>query len=218
VLKAEIRHFKLWLRSGTGCSFAASLSKSGRVAYESHEEVPLVPDLDARLEDYGARELTAIVLLPFVTTEVGLVEVLGALRGQSSRWKLRDRGAGTVGTVKIGVEWSTATGEISDAMGFAPLPSMPVPRRAPYFAIAAWPGSRSNPERGVKPTPRARTGEVSFLDASHGLDHEDYAVLWARTEATVAELMIVPEDDPRRYRKVAFVVDEPTARPIIFDR
>jgi len=217
-LKAAIhKHFRQWLRSGTGCGFAASVAKSGRVAYESHDEMPFVPDLDTRFEDYGARELAAIVLFPFVTSEAALVDVLTALRADSPRWKVKRRGNGAAGTVMVGVEWSTANGDVSDTMGFAPLASMPVPRRAPYFAIAAWPGARSNPERGKKPTPRARPGEVSFLDASHGLTHDDYVALWARTESTVADLMVMPADDAKLYRKVAFVFSAAAASAISFD-
>jgi hypothetical protein len=77
------------------------------------------------------------------------------------------------------------TGDISDAMGFAPLPWMPVTRRSPYFAIAAWPGGRGNTERGTPPTPKPRRGEVSFLDATHSFGHDEYAKPWDETMASV---------------------------------
>jgi hypothetical protein len=93
---------------------------------------------------------------------------------------------------------------------------MPVPRRAPYFAIALWPGGKRNPERGIKPTPRARPGEVSFLDAEHTLKHEVYERMWTETEKAVADLMIAPPDTPRLYRKVAFVLTATAASALTF--
>jgi hypothetical protein len=213
-----IEHFKWWLQmQATGCIFAASLAKAGRIAYEPHSDTPQVDDLDTNLDLYGARGLTAIVLLPFITTEAGLVDVLSGLRARSQRWKLRTRGRAPTGSALVGVEWTTANGDISDAMGFAPLPSMPVPRRAPYFAIAACPGRQLNPERGIKPTPRARTGEVSFLDAAHTFKHDLYENMWTRTEKAVADLMIAPRDDARLYRKVAFVLSPSAANMLTFD-
>jgi hypothetical protein len=213
-----IDHFKWWLQmQATGCIFAASLAKAGRIAYEPHSDTPRVDDLNTNFDLYGARGLTAIVLLPFITTETGLVDVLSGLRTGSLRWKLRTRGQSPTGNALVGVEWITANGDISDAMGFAPLPSMPVPRRAPYFAIAAWPGAPLNPERGVKPTPRARAGEVSFLDAAHTFKHDHYENMWTGTEKAVADLMIAPRDDARLYRKVAFVLSPSAASMLTFD-
>lgn len=217
-MNEAIDHFKWWLQvQATGCIFAASLAKAGRIAYEPHSDTPRVDDLNTNFDLYGARGLTAIVLLPFITTEAGLVDVLSGLRAGSQRWKLRARGQSPTGNALVGVEWTTANGDISDAMGFAPLPSMPVPRRAPYFAIAAWPGGQLNPERGIKPTPRARAGEVSFLDAAHTFKHDLYENMWTGTEKAVADLMIAPRDDARLYRKVAFVLSPSAASMLTFD-
>ncbi len=218
-MNEAIEHFKWWLKmQATGCLFAATLAKAGRLVYEPHSDTPQVDELDTHFDLYGQRGLTAIVLLPFVITEPDFVEVLSGLRAGSQRWKLRDRGRSATGNVLVGLEWTTANGDISDAMGFAPLPSMPVPRRAPYFAIALWPGGKRNPERGIKPTPRARPGEVSFLDAEHTLKHEVYERMWTETEKAVADLMIAPPDNPRLYRKVAFVLTATAASALTFDR
>jgi hypothetical protein len=191
--------------------------KGRTVAYEPHSDTPQVDDLNTNFDLYGARGLTAVVLLPFVMTEAALVDVLAGLRAGSPRWKLRARGQSPAGNALVGVEWTTASGNISDAMGFAPLPSMPVPRRAPYFAIAAWPGGQRNPERGIKPTPRARAGEVSFLDAAHTFKHDLYENMWTGTEQAVADLMIAPRDDARLYRKVAFALSRSAASRLTFD-
>jgi hypothetical protein len=142
VKEAIVDHFRKWLRVGTGCGFAASLASEGRVAYEAHDEMPPVNELDTNLDLYAAARRSAIFMFPFVTSEEGLVDVLHALRAGSTRWKIRHRGAGASGTIFVGVDWETSTGNVSASMGFAPLPTMPVPRRAPYFAIGAWPGDR----------------------------------------------------------------------------
>lgn len=118
------------------------------MAFEVHDEMPPVREVDMSLEEYGNTGLSAVMIFPFVTTEDELVGVLSALR-ESRRWRVRHRGQAPAGGVRVGVEWTTAGGDVSDAMGFAPLPSMPVPRRAPFFAIAAWPGARSNPLAGT---------------------------------------------------------------------
>lgn len=211
-------HFRKWLRVGTGCSFAASLAKGGRIAYEAHDEMPPVHEVDTNLDQYAAGALSAILIFPFLTSEAGLVDILHALRAGSPRWKIRHRGNGHTGSVLVGVDWSTANGDVSDTMGFAPLPSMPVPRRAPYFAIGAWPGPRLNPERGTSPTPRAKPGLVSFLDAEHQHPHDTYESMWIGTEAAVHDLMIMPADAAKLYRRVAFVLSAEVENTIIFDQ
>ncbi len=205
-MQEAVDHFKAWVRKSTGCMFAARLVRDGRVAYEPHEEVPDVDDLDTRLEVYGASARSVIILLPFVASEVALVDVLNTLTTGSPRWRVRDRGRTPAGCGLVGLEWTTADGDVSDAMGFAPLPSMPVTRRAPYFAIALWCGGRHNLERGAPPTPRPRSGQVSFLDADHAVEHDAYVKLWTETEKTVAGLMLAPPDSASLYRKVAFAL------------
>ena len=98
------------------------------------------------------------------------------------------------------------SGVISETMGFAPFASVPVPRRAPYVAIATWPGGRSNPFRGQDLTPPSRTGQVSFLDAPHGMEAADHEQRWHATVGRVTTLMSVPPDDASLYRRTAFVV------------
>ncbi|MBX3160162.1 MAG: hypothetical protein KF773_29615 [Deltaproteobacteria bacterium] len=204
-----VDHFNRWLRTAsTGCLFASRLVAAGRIAYERHDKPPDVDVLDASLDDYGRRGLTAIVLLPLLSSEEELVAALARL-GEGTRWRTLDRGRRADGSVLVGLEWTTASGDVSDAMGFAPLPWMPVPRRAPYFAIALWPGGRRNAERGTPPTPRARGREVSFLDAEHGFAHGEYVATWEKTAARVGGLMKAPPDDAALYRRVAFVLRAP---------
>jgi hypothetical protein len=214
-------HFRLWLRAGmTGCEFAKLLSgKVGRVAVEHHIDADLPPTdwLNNAFDEHARFDRAVIAVFPRIATEVSFVEFLNAL-GTDSRWKVRRRSKPSpTGGVLVGLEWTTGSGEISETMGFAPFASMPVPRRAPYVAIATWPGGRSNPFRGRGSTPAGRPGEVSFLDASHGFDEVQYETMWADTTARVASLMSVPPDDPKLYRRAAFVISAEHAAKLIVD-
>lgn len=83
---------------------------------------------------------------------------------------------------------------------------MPVPRRAPYVAIATWPGGRLNRFRGQGPTPSGTTGQMSFLDAPHSMEAAEYEARWFETVARVTALMSVPPDNASLYRRAAFVI------------
>lgn len=202
-------HFRLWLRAGlTGCEFARLLAGRPRsIALEMHLDVaPPAAWLSNVFEAHARAGLVVMVLLPSIVTESAVVEFLSALQ-MDPRWRVRlgARSSPAGGTL-VGVEWSTGSGDISEVMGFAPFPMMPVPRRSPYVALATWPGGRSNPFRGTGSTPSGRPGVVSLLDASHGLDRDAYEERWKRTSERVADLMSVPPDDARLYRRTTFVL------------
>lgn len=203
-------HFRLWLHAGmTGCEFAKLLAgKMGRVAVELHVDAQLPPTewLNNAFDEHAKADRAVIAVFPMIATEGALVEFLNAL-GTDSRWRVRRRSKTSPrGGILVGLEWTTRSRDISETMGFAPFATMPVPRRAPYVAIATWPGGRSNPFRGQGSTPPGRPGVVSFLDASHGFDHQQYEASWDETTSSVASLMSVPPDDPRLYRRAAFVI------------
>jgi len=213
-------HFRLWLRAGmTGCEFARLLpGKAGRVAIEVHVDADVAPTvwLNSAFDEHAKAERIVIAVFPRITTEVGFVEFLNAL-GADPRWAVRRRSRlSPTGSVLVGLEWTTTRGDISETMGFAPFPSMPVPRRAPYVAIATWPGGKSNPFRGRGSTPAGKPGAVSFLDAAHRFEKQHYEALWNATTVKVASLMSEPPDEPKLYRRAAFVLlAEHAARLII---
>lgn len=215
IADAVVDNFRRSLRDGSGCLYAAALAYGGRVAFEVHDEPP-PSEVDDSLDAYAALDLVAVLLLPFVTSERVLIKVLAGLRNSSSRWRLRE-GKRTAEAVHVAVEWTTSEKLIDDTMGFAPLLSMPVPRRSPYAAIALWPGGQQNSLRGIGPTPAAIPGRVSFLDVPHGLDEETNARMWKSTEAKVAELMTLPPDRPSLYRRAAFVLSPAAVEGLAFD-
>jgi len=220
-VRAAAEHFRLWLRAGlTGCAFAKLLAgKTGRVAIEIHTEVgpPPAAWLNNTFDVHAAAERIVIAVLPRIGSERDLVESLNGL-GADPRWSVRRRAkTSPTGGILIGLEWRTSAGDISEAMGFAPFSTMPVSRRAPYVAIATWPAGRSNPFRGQGATPPGKPGEVSFLDTSHGFDAEPYETMWSETTSRVASMMSAPPDDPRLYRRAAFVLSAEHAAQLVIE-
>lgn len=178
------------------------------MVYEIHDAMPPADELDRNLEIYAAQGRTVMIVLPFITTERGVMAALAELQSGSNRWAVRLR-AGPTGVARIGVEWRTASGELADAMGFGPILTMPVPRRAPYVALGLWPGGQSrNPLRSAAPTPKPKPGRVSFLDIPHALDATAYEEMWANTTKAVGDMMRWPPDKASAYRDVAFVLSD----------
>lgn len=198
----------------TGCEFARVLSgKAARVAVEVRGDDTAHPAawLNGAFDQHAMAGRAGIAVFPEIASERGLVELLNQL-AEDPRWSLRQRPKpSTRGGVLVSLEWQTPVGDASDTMGFAPFVSMPVPRRAPYVAIATWPGRPSNPFRGQGSTPAVAAGRVSFLDAVHDLEQEAYDAAWARTIAKVATLMTTPSDDARLYRRATFVLSAEAA-------
>jgi hypothetical protein len=191
--------------------------RSGRIAIELHVDAELPPTswLNNAFDEHAKADRVVIAVFPRIANEIALVEFLNAL-GSDTRWSIRRRSkASPSGGVLVGVEWITASGDITETMGFAPFAMMPVPRRAPYVAIATWPGGRSNPFRGTGSTPPGKPGTVSFLDAPHGYDQERYEALWGDTTTGVGSLMSIPPDDPRLYRRAAFVMPAEHAAKLV---
>ncbi len=216
-----IEHLRLWLRVGmTGCAFAKHLAnKANRVAIEAHvdAELPPVAWLNNALDAHAKADRVVVAMFPQITNEVAFVDLVNLL-GTDARWHVRRRAKlSPSGGVLVALEWETSDGDLSETMGFAPFPSMPVPRRAPYVAIATWPGARLNPFRGQGSTPPGRAGEVSFLDASHDFEEPEYERLYASTTASVKALMAVPPDDAGLYRRTSFVLPPDHAAKLTFE-
>jgi hypothetical protein len=213
-------HFRLWLRAGmTGCEFAkrfAGKANQLAIAVDAEAELPPTDWLNSIFDANADADRAVIAVFPRITTEQALVDLINTLGRE--RWRVRRRAkTSPSGAALIGLDWVTKRGDVSETMGFAPFASMPVPRRAPYVAIATWPGGRSNPMRGKGSTPAGRDGVVSFLDAPHGLDGEQYEAHWENTMSRVSALMAIPPDDASLYRRAAFVVRSEFADRLALD-
>jgi hypothetical protein len=203
------------LRAGlTGCYFAKQF---GRLKDRTAIEVFLDADaldverLNKSLDEHASASRVGIAVFPWVRGTGDLVDLLSSLAA-NERWVLRRRSKRSpLGGALIGVEWSTRKKHISETMGFAPFSVMPVARRAPYVAVAVWPGARENRRRGVDSTPPGKGDEVSFLDASHEFGDQKYETMWLETSERVQRLMKAPPDQFGLYRRTAFVLPEADA-------
>jgi hypothetical protein len=78
-------------------------------------------------------------------------------------------------------------------MGFAPLGSMPVTRRAPFVALAAWTGPKRNPQKSKKMKAPDRPDEVGFVDMPP-IQPDLHDSMWDATRKRVRELKALPQE------------------------
>ena len=204
----------------TGCEFAkrfAGKAHQAVIARYLDANAPPVDWFESLFDSDAEGERAVVAVFPLISSERHLIAFLNGL--DRGRWRIRRRAKSSPGgDALLGMDWTTKHGDVSEVMGFAPFASMPVPRRAPYVAIATWPGGRANPFRGRGSTPSARPGVVSFLDAKHDLPEAEYETRWAQTTERVTTLMTTPPDDASLYRKTAFVISPEAAGRLIIDR
>ncbi|MCA9565292.1 MAG: hypothetical protein KC561_17460, partial [Myxococcales bacterium] len=137
-----------------------------------------------------------IIIFPSLHTESELVELLNCYHADP-RWRLVNL-ASEAGERRIGLQWKNDDDEWSVTMGFAPLRTMLATRRAPYFAIAVWPGPRNT-----------NYGEtVSFKDIPRQVSSDEEQNLKTKTEELCETLLQVDiqnsKHSDRWWREVAF--------------
>lgn len=204
-------YLRRWVGSGlTGCGFAKGIArKAGRVATLSWVDEPteeLLGILDPFLEQSCIEGRFPFVLLPRVRDGIGIVQLLALLR-DAPRWEVAptpwSHRAPERRDVAISVHWKTPGLMRAVAMGFAPLGSMPVTRRAPYVALSLWPGGRDNPHFTKSP------GDlVSFADAPTNLSKDAHDKLWETTARETRTMLGDPFDDVVWLRRVTFCLPE----------
>jgi hypothetical protein len=180
-----------WLRANiTGCLFATRFAKEATghirplVLTGAIEATHLPQQLDPVLRDAAAHSEAVLAIFPDLRTPEDVARLLDSLsrgEGWSCReveWKEHARA-----DILIGLGWRTPTGQMTSAMGLAPLGTMPITRRAPYVAIAIWPGGQENPFRQQ---PRKR---VSLADMPHSLTPELHDMYWRQTEDNKARYL-----------------------------
>jgi hypothetical protein len=152
-----------WLGHGfTGCGFASAFANKEALLFAVFDEPAVSEHVDAVYDLAADHHLPAIVVFPIIRDEQSLVAQLQLL-AKGERWTVSTvsvDGLQTTDTL-VGMTWKTSAGLVSTPMGFAPFPTMPVTRRAPYVCLATWPGGHENPHRK-----RPRPGFVDFLDAA----------------------------------------------------
>jgi hypothetical protein len=189
-----------YLRSGiTGCGFAGAYAAapdaivwgvwSGTSPSESlHTELSGFFTAAAKIERPG------IAVFPELRTADDVVGLMVGLAGKSG-WSLSHEKWGRYARDEelVGLWWRTPAGLRTSVMGFAPLGSMPVTRRAPFVAIAAWTGPKLNPQKSKmmkKPDP---PDEVGFVDMPP-LQPDKHDDMWEITRTKVRELKALPQE------------------------
>lgn len=215
-----VQHFLEWLLRVTPCRFARTYAAEDPQTGESRIACSVVlerfspEDVDDadRLFDAAANaKFFGALLFPRVRYAEEIADILAVLHA-SKRWRCtRENWREKVqrpADVPVGLQWTTAAGDESSAMGFAPLGSMPVTRRAPYAAIVLWPGGRDNafakPMKGV-----------GFIDADPGVPRNSYDDMKANTTTATRTLLGDPPDDPILLRSVAFCLPRRVADPFL---
>jgi hypothetical protein len=189
-----------YLRYGmTGCSFAAAYAAaqdaiqwgvwSGTSPSES-----LHTDLSGFFTGAAKMQRPGIAVFPEIRTADEVVGFLVGLAGKSgwsltrAKWGRYERDGELVG-----LWWCTPAGLRTSVMGFAPLGSMPVTRRAPFVAIAAWTGPKLNQQKSGKMKGPDLPDEVGFVDMPP-LQPELHDNMWDATRKAVRELKALPQE------------------------
>jgi hypothetical protein len=202
--------FLMWLRSGlSGCWFASNVGAgAGGIALPLIERDLQLDLLESALDGYAKRGVPAIALFPWVTSESDLVSVIAAL-AKRPRWKCRIVEGLPIPRpcTALGISYVTLGGDDSSAMGFAPLPTMPVTRRAPVFGLGAWAGGYDNPFVGV------RKG-LSFLHMPQAGDKDLFRHRRALSERWTGDRIGDPNEPSRLYYSVAFCLSSACRREL----
>lgn len=208
-----VDHFMRWLHGASPCMFARSFATSDPriifyVVLDSFSGVELAA-IAGTFDMAADAGQFACILFPRLRYANEIASIIKTLlrdeRWSCSRvpWQKFPRYRDTA----IGLHWRTKSGFVSSAMGFAPLGSMPVSRRAPYVGVVVWPGGQEN--RFAK-----KQDTVGFIDGKHGMTRGTYDPLFKKSQELVGELFGDPQEDRVQLRRVAFCLPRNVASPL----
>lgn len=189
-------HLKRWLgRHQAGCLFVARLAMKDRTRLHELFEAPCAEDfttIDDAIEAESDEDGRAVVFFwPRAGATADVANLLRLL-ARLERWSVERVGWGGALEERVcfSVRWRTKTGALTEVAGFAPLPEMPLTRRAPYLAIALWGGAGRPGARavGLVDTPWRRDARTDPL--------------WAGSVRLTEQML--PGEDRERLRRVAF--------------
>lgn len=195
-----------WVSGGSGCGFAGALAKQKRLVFFEFTKLSVQPNditnLERTIDDQALRKNVVLFFLPHLRTAA---EVAALLRDLDARdrwaarvvpWKTQGRG-----DMQIALSWK-GTAPFS-VMGVGPLGSLPASRRAPFFGLVIWGGGRENSFQ------RDRVSEsdsVGLVDIPTGLKATLYKKTWKTTLARSKAQLLLPLEDAKTLRSVAFVL------------
>jgi len=182
--------FGAWLNSPLlhGCNFAAMFTKGARIGYASFFDDPgevLVRHLTGHIRVAAAEKRLALGIFPNIVTERQLRDLIETLRC-SPGWTVAS--LDVKGRFAVDIRWSSSDSHHSSVMGFAPLGTMPVTRRAPYVAMALWPCGYDN-HRRTRPHTFVGVG-----DMAHDFADDHYDSMLKKTKERVSETRSVLGD------------------------
>lgn len=190
----------------SGCAFAPQFGAGddGLLFYEVMGDISDVDaDEVARFCDRAASECRVAILLAPQAKGDDHTAVLLRILAQHPRWEIAAEPELARDRTEVGVRmtWQTSAGQLTDVMGFAPSAYMPMTRRAPHLALAAWTGGHENPNRKRHEPRRVIIGDAPPPDGG------DYAVTMERTREESKKLRAPDEIERRHLRRLAFRLD-----------
>lgn len=194
----------------TGCTFAAALASKARIAYQVVLNRFATSDtaaVAAFIDGAAADGKVAVLLFPRYRSARD-VAVLASRLVTDARWDWARVRAGATPRpdVFMALSWTTPAGACSSAMGFAPIGTMPVTRRAPYVAIAVWGGGHENAHK------KTRGPNVGFIDIRVDMSAPQHEAAWKGTMSAVDLLLEDPVDDAKALQHVAFCLPPAAVR------
>ena len=160
-----------------------------------------VDGLNTWLDGLAKRKEVGLILWPLLRTADDVASVVRTLQ-TNTRWECTivpwdGHKHPQVDHVLVAINWRTPNGDLSSAMGFAPLGCMPVTRRGPYVALAIWPGGHDNTDDPGRASPQGRVG---FVDCKmpEGAKEYVYSKLWDQTIGAVKALLAAPPPEDRK--------------------
>jgi hypothetical protein len=192
--EAEIRQaagrFLGWLKSGVPvCRFIAELNRKGRIQLVAYAKIPDPDTIHRQFAVARRNQKLALTVLPRIRSDGELARLFDAL-AVAERFALEERpSASTADAVGVDIYWRHDDASTwSSLMGFAPSWLMPSTRRAPYCAMALWPGGHDNPKR-TKPDSFVGVG-----DMSHQIPQDKYSKLQRITRTELNALRTYPSE------------------------
>lgn len=217
-LISEIQHH--WIKAGqTGCLFAAKLAKTSTdpwvntvvTGLTAHEEAYVM--IDAAINQAFDRKADGIqVIIPEISTGDALVEFLKQLSSRNG-WCLDKIKTEKDPVFGVGLRWVFPDDKfVSWILGFSPLASMPVTRRAPFTSIIMRLGGPGRcPEvAGYPDRPKDNITDMSSVhlaDLDDGLSSEELVCkYWKGTQYQKKELLAGELEEAARAR-ITFSLD-----------
>jgi hypothetical protein len=213
VLGPAEKTFLKWLYSGlSGCWFASNVAvgagKIGLPVIGRDLEIDL---LESALDGLSKLGYPSVALFPWVSGEADLVAIVAALQARP-RWECHIVEGLPIPRpcTAVSISYETISGEKSSAMGFAPLLSMPITRRAPIAGVGAWAGGYDNAFIKV------RDG-LSFLHMPQTGMRATFKKRRTLSENWTRERIGDASEPSSLYYDVAFCLS-PDVRPMLEDR